>query len=93
MPKGGKRAGAGRPVGAHNKATMDVKIAARKHGPAALKKLVDLMENGKNEQTQFSASKELLDRAYGKATQPLASDPENPLQVQVIERRIVRPGA
>ena len=38
-----------------------------------------LIRSAKNEQTRVAAAKELLDRGYGKATQPLANDPENPL--------------
>ena len=38
-----------------------------------------LIRSAKNEQTRIAAAKELLDRGYGKATQPLANDPENPL--------------
>ena len=37
------------------------------------------MRSAKNEQTRVAAAKELLDRGYGKATQPLANDPENQL--------------
>jgi len=46
-------------------------------GPFAA--LARLMRSAKNEQTRVAAAKELLDRGYGKATQPLANDPENQL--------------
>ncbi len=42
---------------------------AREYGPEAIKKLAHLMREGDNEQTQRAACSELLDRAYGKATQ------------------------
>ena len=37
------------------------------------------MKTAKKEHARIAAAKELLDRGYGKASQPLAGDPENPL--------------
>jgi hypothetical protein len=62
---------AGRPKGARNKVTAEIKSIAQKHGPAAIKKLATLMEKAESEQAQVAAAKELLDRGYGKATQSL----------------------
>lgn len=73
----GKKTG-GRVAGTHNKATRDIKEAARAHGPAALKTLSSLMMNAASEQARIAAAKEILDRAYGKATQPLGEDPTMP---------------
>lgn len=70
MPRGarpGERRG-GRIKGTPNKVTADIREAAQKHGPAALKHLVHLMKNAEHEATQVSACKEVLDRAYGKST-------------------------
>jgi hypothetical protein len=61
----------GRPKGALNKSTKDVRQAALKHAPAALKRLSQLMTDATSEQAQVAACKEILDRAYGKSTQPL----------------------
>lgn len=71
-------AGKGRPKGALNKATAEIKQAARKHGPEALKVLARLMKDAESEQAQIAAAKEILDRAYGKATQPVGEDPDMP---------------
>jgi len=71
-------AGKGRPPGALNKATAEIKAAARKHGPEALKVLALLMKNAESEQAQIAAAKEILDRAYGKATQPIGEDSDMP---------------
>lgn len=71
-------AGKGRPPGARNKATAEIKAAARKHGPEALKVLALLMKNAESEQAQIAAAKEILDRAYGKATQPIGEDADMP---------------
>lgn len=80
-PKIGKNrgnAGKGRPPGALNKATAEIKDAARKHGPEALRVLVKLMKDAASEQAKIAAAKEVLERAYGKATQPIGEDPDMP---------------
>jgi len=76
-------AGRGRPPGSLNKATAEIKAAARKHGPEALKVLAALMKNAESEQAQIAAAKEILDRAYGKATQPVGEDPDMPFVSKV----------
>jgi len=82
-------AGKGRPKGALNKATHDVKEAARMHGPRALQVLSSLMENAVNEAARIAAAKEILDRAYGKATQPIGNEEGKAFILQMIERKIV----
>lgn len=72
VPKG-TRVG-GRKKGTPNKATADVKEAAQKYGPAALKKLAALMQSAESEQAQIAAAKEILDRAYGRASQAISGD-------------------
>lgn len=62
-------AGKGRPKGARNKATAEVKALASKHGPAAIKELSRLATHAESEAARVSAIKELLDRAYGKSVQ------------------------
>lgn len=70
MAQGGKRPGAGRPKGTPNKATADVRAMAQKYGPSALATLSEIMEDtGAPEAARVAASKELLDRAYGKSKQ------------------------
>lgn len=51
-------------------------------------KLIERAENG-----DVTALKEIGDRIDGKAVQIIAGDPENPLGLEVIERRIVDPKA
>ncbi len=89
MAKGGKQPGSGRPKGSLNKATADVKEAARKHGPAAIDTLALLMRSADSDSSKIAAAKELLDRAYGKATQPIANEEGKAFILQMIERRIV----
>lgn len=71
-------AGKGRPKGALNKSTREVKQIAQQHGPAAIRHLVRLMTKAESEQAQIAAAKEILDRAYGKSTQPVGEDPDMP---------------
>jgi hypothetical protein len=81
MPRGarpGERRG-GRPKGVPNKATLEIKEAARQYGPKAVEELARLagLTNGPgsdSEQTRVSAIRELLDRGYGKSTQPISGD-------------------
>lgn len=88
--RGGKRPGAGRPPGAVNKATMDLKLAAQEHGEAALELLVKLMvTRDDNPSVQLGAAKELLDRGFGRASQVIAGDADNPITYQELVRRIV----
>lgn len=75
--------GKGRPKGVPNKTTSDVRKLAQQYGPDAILGLAILAGIAKpiirlpkiqpagNETAQRGAMSDLLDRAYGKATQPL----------------------
>lgn len=79
-PRRPPNAGKGRKPGVPNKATADVRAAAREYSAEALETLAGIMRGGKQPAAaRVAAAKELLDRAFGKSTQPLANDPENPL--------------
>jgi hypothetical protein len=81
--KPGERRG-GRRKGTPNKATADVKAAAREYGEAAIKRLATLgglIEGetpAQSEAAQVAACNTILDRAYGKATQPISGDSDAP---------------
>ena len=60
----------GRPKGALNKSTKEIKALAQKHTPAALKTLVSVMQASDSDAARVSAAKELLDRGHGKSPQP-----------------------
>lgn len=70
-PKIGKNrgnAGKGRPRGALNKATADIKALAQEHGPRAILALAEMMADEEQPgKTRVSAANALLDRGYGKA--------------------------
>lgn len=89
----GKKTG-GRQKGTPNKATADIRALAREYAPDALRELARLAGGAESEQARVSAIKELLDRGYGKSTQPIAGDADGgPITIQRIERVIVDAGA
>lgn len=64
--------GKGRPKGAVNKITADVRVLAQEYGAKAIASLASIMENEEQPAAaRVSAAKELLDRAYGKSPQPI----------------------
>lgn len=73
MALGGKREGAGRPVGAINKLTRSMKEKAAEHGDNALAKLVELMGSD-DPPIALKAANDLLDRGFGKPTQAIDLD-------------------
>ncbi len=89
MAKGQKTGG--RTAGTPNKATAEVKAIAQKYGPDAIKRLAELggliegVAGAESEAAQVSACNTILDRAYGKASQPIDGDGEGgPVLLQVI---------
>ena len=83
-PVKGERRG-GRQKGTPNKATAEIKDVARKHGPAAIKELARIMLEGDSDNAKIAAIKELLDRGYGKARQPITGEDEGSPVEQVIQ--------
>ena len=73
----GERRG-GRRAGTPNKATAEIKALAQKHAPAAMKELARLATKAESEAARVAAIKELFDRGYGKATQRIAGDDDEP---------------
>lgn len=76
MARGGKREGAGRPVGAPNKATADIREAAQEYTHLALTTLVYVAGSGTAEAARVAAANAILDRAYGKPKQAVDVDGE-----------------
>lgn len=69
----------GRQKGTPNKATRAVKELAGEYGEEAVRSLVEIMRDGEAPPAaRVAASREILDRAYGKVTQPIAGDSEMP---------------
>ncbi len=73
--RGGKRPGAGRPKGAKDKLTREagatISELAREHTETALKVLVQVATKSESDAARVSAANALLDRGYGKASQPV----------------------
>lgn len=75
LPVGGKRPGAGRKRGIPNKVVQEVRIAAKDYGPQALEVLRKIMlDENAPASARCTAALGLLDRAYGKARQPIDLD-------------------
>lgn len=69
--KPGERRG-GRKPGTPNKVTADVRALAQEYGAKAIAALAKIMDSEEQPAAaRVSAAKELLDRAYGKAPQPI----------------------
>ena len=75
------------------KAPTLIRSLARGHTERAIQVLQGIMDNGSNETARISAAQALLDRGWGKPTQPIAGDDElDPLRIiQAIERKIIDP--
>jgi hypothetical protein len=90
--------GQGRPKGIPNKATREIKELAQSFGPAAIMRLAELagfavdkdgtkLRAAESEAAQIAATKELLDRGYGKAVQPQSGpDGEGPIVTEIVYR-------
>jgi hypothetical protein len=48
--------------------------------------LAGIMTAGQQEASRIRAAEILLDRGWGRAVQPIASDPDGPLIVEIIQR-------
>lgn len=64
--------------GGRPKAEREVIELARDASPRAIGRLVELVEH-EDARTAIAAANSVLDRAFGKPTQPLANDPDNPV--------------
>lgn len=90
MARGGKREGAGRPAGAVNKATDDIKVLARQYTAEALEALVAVVRESESDAARVSAANALLDRGYGKPSQVLSGDENGGPHRFVIETGVPR---
>lgn len=64
--------------GGRPKAEREVVDLAREASPRAIGRLVELIEN-RDPRVAIAAANSVLDRAFGKPTQPLANDPDSPI--------------
>lgn len=87
MAKGQKTGG--RTKGTLNKATKDIKELARAHGPEVIEGFWRLFKEADSDTARIAAGRELLDRAYGKATQPVSGDDDAPA-IRAVHEIILR---
>ena len=75
MAKTGRKTGkpktGGRKPGTPNKCGAEVRLYAQEFGQDAIGILANLMYKSEDEKTQIAAAKEILDRAYGRASQAM----------------------
>lgn len=77
-PKGLPKTG-GRKKGSTNRVTADIKALAQTYGPDAIDVLAEIMKDeSAPEAARIAAARELIDRGFGKATQPISGDPDMP---------------
>lgn len=70
---------------------LDLIAACKAKTPDALDVILDIMQNGEKEQTRLAAAQSVIERAYGKPTQPQDVNLSGSMLFQAIERRIVKP--
>ena len=64
--------------GGRTKIPPEVRDLARKHTKAAIDTLATIMKGGESEQAKILAANSLLDRGWGKPTQPISGDDAAP---------------
>jgi len=82
-PRGGRRPGAGRPLGAPNKLTRPLKELAALHSEDCIAVLVQLRDHAEAEQVRLAAANSLLDRGHGRPRQELDVTQNEGLRVYV----------
>lgn len=94
MARGGKREGAGRPQGAVNKATADIREAAQQFTNDALEVLVEVMKHGDSAAARVAAANAVLDRGHGKPKQSVeATGAEGAPLLPAVNVSFVRPAS
>lgn len=70
-----------------------IKSLARAHTESAIKVLSGIMnETTAPHAARVSAASALMDRGWGKPTQPIAGDDDGPIQIEMVRRIIVNSG-
>ena len=81
--RGGRRPGAGRPLGVPNKLTRPLRELAALHSEDCISVLVHLRDHAEAEQVRLAAANSLLDRGYGRPRQELDVNQNEGLRVIV----------
>ena len=75
--------------GGRPKEAAEVKRLAQEKGKEAIGKLVELLSCGEA-RTELAAAQAILDRGFGKPTQTIAGDEDNPITIAEVVRTIVK---
>jgi hypothetical protein len=75
--------------GGRPKESAEAKRLAQEHGPAAIAKLVELMNCGQA-RTEVAAAQAILDRAYGKPAQPVVGGDEDDNPIRTLNEILIR---
>ena len=78
LANGQFRPGASGNPGGRPAALAEVRQLARQHTALAIQKLAQIAEHGQSEMAQIAAANALLDRGWGRPTQPVSGDDEMP---------------
>jgi len=88
---GGIREGSGRPTGAVNRATSELKLnlseLAREYTNDALDTLVEVMKSSQSDSARIAAATAILDRGYGRPTKTTSfevMEPFLPTKIQLV---------
>jgi hypothetical protein len=81
--RGGRRPGAGRPLGSPNKLTRPLRELAALHSEDCIAVLVQLRDHAEAEQVRLAAANSLLDRGHGKPRQEIDLRDDNRITVIV----------
>ena len=83
---GGMREGSGRPLGAANKATSELKLnlseLAREYTNNALDTLVKVMQSSQSDSARIAAANAILGRGYGRPTKTTSLEVNAPLALR-----------
>lgn len=90
---GGPKTG-GRKKGSTNKTKSEIKDIAKEYAARAIERAAELID-AEDDRVSLQACTLILDRAYGKPTQAISSDPESPFKIIIgfeksLEAKIAR---
>jgi hypothetical protein len=70
----------------NKKTPPELRSLCRSYTEEAIRTIAGIMTAGQQEASRIRAAEILLDRGWGRAVQPVASDPDGPLIVEIIQR-------
>lgn len=74
------------------KTPTEIRSLARAHTEEAINCLVGVMRNSTNDSAKVAAAEKIIDRGWGKATQPIEGTEDGaPIRLETIVRKIVEP--